>query len=124
MRRIRAAAALALALAASGVSVAAARQLPRPPAPPQILSASVSPAVVRSGSLVSAVVATTPGVVAVTAFAGGQAIGVPRVGIGRFAGSTRVPPLPPFVHGTFPVTFRARDARGAMTQTALSVTVP
>ena len=59
-----------------------------------------------------------------TAFAGGQAVGVPRVGVGRFAGSTTIPELPPFVHGPFPVTFRARDARGATTQTAFSVTVP
>ena len=91
---------------------------------PLILSLSVSPAVVRSGSVVHASVRTTPGVVSVTAYAAGQSIAVPRVGSGAFAGSTTIPVLPPFVHGTFGVTFRALDARGAMTQASTSVTVP
>jgi hypothetical protein len=93
------------------------------PAVPQILGASVSPSVVRSGSVVHAVVHTTPGVVSVTAFAAGTSIAVPRVGTGLFAGSTTLPPLPPFAHGSYPVTFVAHDARGASTQSAVSVTV-
>jgi hypothetical protein len=96
---------------------------PRAPAPPQILGASVSPAVVRSGTVVHATVRTTSGVVAVVAHAGGVAIAVPRVGPGLFAGSTTIPPLPPFVHGSYPVTFVARDARGASTQSAVGVSV-
>jgi hypothetical protein len=102
------------------------RAVPAPPSAPvrpQILGASVSPAVVRSGTVVSATVRTTPGVVAVVAHAGGVAIPVPRVGPGLFAGSTTIPPLPPFVHGSYPVTFVARDARGASTQSAVGVSV-
>jgi hypothetical protein len=95
------------------------------PAPimPQILGASVSPAVVGSGSVVSATVTTTPGVVSVTAFAGGTSMPVPRVGPGLFRGSTTLPPLPPFAHGSYAVTFVARDARGLSTQSAVGVTV-
>jgi hypothetical protein len=48
---------------------------------------------------------------------------VPRVGPGLFQGSTTLPPLPPFAHGSYPVTFVARDARGATTQSAVGVTV-
>jgi hypothetical protein len=95
----------------------------RAPAQPRILGASVSPAVVGSGTVVSAVVRTTPGVVRVTAFAGGLSMPVPRVGTGVFSGSTKLPPLPPFAHGSYPVTFVAHDARGASTQSAVSVTV-
>ena len=96
---------------------------PRPAPPPQILGASVSPAVVRAGTVVRATVRTTAGVVSVVAHAGGVALAVPRVGPGLFAGSTTIPPLPPFVHGSYPVTFVARDARGASTQSAVGVTV-
>jgi hypothetical protein len=90
---------------------------------PQILGASVSPSVVRSGTVVHATVRTTRGVVTVVAHAGGVAIAVPQIGPGLFAGSTTIPPLPPFVHGSYPVTFVARDARGASTQSAVGVSV-
>jgi hypothetical protein len=79
--------------------------------------------VVGSGSVVSAVVRTTPGIVSVVAVAGGVSIAVPRVGVGRFSGSTTLPPLPPFVHGVYAVTFVASDARGAKTQSAVGVRV-
>jgi hypothetical protein len=112
------------------VAVPARAAAPRAPAPrapvaprPQILGASVSPAVVRSGTVVHATVRTTAGVVAVVAHAGGVALDVPRAGPGLFAGSTTIPPLPPFVHGSYSVTFVARDARGASTQSAVGVTV-
>ncbi|HYW55044.1 MAG TPA: hypothetical protein VE826_13815 [Dongiaceae bacterium] len=93
------------------------------PVMPQILGASVSPTVVGSGTVVSATVTTTPGVVSVTAFAGGTSMPVPRVGPGLFRGSTTLPPLPPFAHGSYAVTFVARDARGLSTQSAVGVTV-
>jgi hypothetical protein len=91
---------------------------------PYILSANVSPAVVRSGTTVSAVVRTTPGVASVVAYAAGTSLPVPREGAGLFAGSTTLPELPAFVHGVFPVTFVARDRHGRTTQTAVSVRVP
>jgi hypothetical protein len=90
---------------------------------PAILGASVSPTVVHSGSVVGATVTTTPDVVSVTAFAGGTSLAVPRVGPGLFRGSTTLPPLPPFAHGGYAVTFVARDAHGATTQMAVGVTV-
>ena len=96
---------------------------PVPAVAPQILGASVSPTVVGSGSVVSAVVRTTPGVVSVVAYAGGTSISVPRVGPGLCEGSTTLPPLPPFAHGGYAVTFVARDARGHRTQSAVGVTV-
>lgn len=90
---------------------------------PAILGASVNPVVVHSGSVVGATVTTTPDVVSVTAFAGGTSMPVPRVGPGLFRGSTTLPPLPPFAHGGYAVTFVARDAHGATTQMAVAVTV-
>ena len=91
--------------------------------PPQILSAGVQPAVVGSGSVVSAVVRTTPGVVSVVAAAAGVSVPVPKVGAGLFEGSTTLPSLPPFASGRYAVTFIARDARGRTTQSAVGVTV-
>jgi hypothetical protein len=91
---------------------------------PYILSANVSPSVVRSGTIVSAVVRTTPGVASVVAYAAGGSLPVPRSGAGVFTGSTTLPEIPSFVHGVFPVTFVARDHQGRMTQAAVSVTVP
>jgi hypothetical protein len=111
------AAALATVLGASTAAGAS------PTAQPQILSASVSPVVVRPGTVVHATVRTTRGVVAVVAHAGGVALAVPRIAPGLFAGSTTIPPLPPFVHGNYLVTFVARDARGASTQSAVGVSV-
>jgi hypothetical protein len=105
------------------VPAAAGAAPPRAAQRPLILGASVSPAVVRSGTLVRATVRTTAGVVSVVAHAGGVALDVPRVGPGLFAGSTTIPALPPFVRGSYPVTFVARDARGASTQSAVGVTV-
>jgi hypothetical protein len=90
---------------------------------PQILGASVHPSVVGSGTVVSAVVRTTPGVVSVVATAAGVSIAVPRTGLGAFAGSTTIPPLPPFAHGSYAVTFIARDALGRSTQSAVGVRV-
>ena len=90
---------------------------------PYILGVNVSPSVVGSGTTVHAVVRTTPGVISVVAFAGGTSMAVPRVGPGLFEGSTTLPPLPPFAHGSYAVTFVARDARGGSTQSAVGVTV-
>ena len=74
-------------------------------------------------SSVSAIVRTTPNVVTVTAYAAGTSLPVARVGPGVFRGSTTLPQLPPFVHGSYAVTFVARDALGASTQSAVGVTV-
>jgi len=79
--------------------------------------------VVGSGTVVSAVVRTTPGVVSVVASAGGVSIAVPRTGLGVFAGSTTIPPLPPFARGSYAVTFVARDALGRSTQSSVGVRV-
>jgi hypothetical protein len=90
---------------------------------PQILAIHLTPTVVSGGVTVYADVHTTPEVVAVTAIAGGVSLAVPRVAPGEFAVRATLPPLPPFAHGPYPVTFRARDARGHMTQAAANVTV-
>jgi hypothetical protein len=90
---------------------------------PQILAIHLTPTVVSGGVTVYADVHTTPEVVAVTAIAGGVSLPVPRVATGEFAVSTTLPPLPPFAHGQYAVTFRAHDARGHMTQAAANVTV-
>ena len=118
------AAALVAVLALTAAAPSAAPKAVRPVFPqPQILAASVSPSLVGSGSVVSARVRTTLGVVSVVAHAAGTSMPVPRVGPGLFAGSTTLPLLPPFARGSWAVTFVARDARGATTQSAVGVSV-
>jgi hypothetical protein len=90
---------------------------------PQILGATVSPDVVSTGTKVAATVRTTPEVVSVVAKVAGQSIAVPKIGVGRFAGTTTVPWIPPFFHGNYPVTFVAVNARGVSTQAAVNVHV-
>lgn len=90
---------------------------------PQILGASVSPTVVAPGMKVDAAVRTTPEVVTVVAKVAGQTIPVPRIGTGRFAGTTTVPFIPPFFHGKYDVTFIASNSRGVTTQAAVKIIV-
>ncbi|HTJ28797.1 MAG TPA: hypothetical protein VMA36_21765 [Candidatus Limnocylindria bacterium] len=101
----------------------AAQVAAAPVGAPQILGATLSPNVVSTGTKVAATVRTTPEVVSVVAKIAGQTIPVPKVGVGRFAGSTTVPLIPPFFHGTYPVTFVAVNARGVSTQAAVNVIV-
>ena len=53
----------------------------------------------------------------------GASVSPTAVGPGLFEGSTTLPPLPQFAHGSYAVTFVARDANGLTTQSAVGVTV-
>jgi hypothetical protein len=101
----------------------AAQVAAAPVGAPQILGATISPDNVSSGTKVAATVRTTPEVVSVVAKVAGQSIAVPKIGVGRFAGTTTVPWIPPFFHGNYPVTFVAVNARGVSTQAAVKVHV-
>lgn len=107
---------------------------PRPPAPvkvvlrppdaaPQILDVAVSETVVHPGDRVSGRVVTTSNVASVQARIGGYAMTLNKVGIGCFALSYTVAPLPWFVHGNFTMRVIARNTRGDTAERAIPLTV-
>lgn len=110
----------------SAVLLAPAVAAPTPPpqaGQPQILGVELSPRNVHTGVQVSARVRTTLEVDRVEAKLPGRSMQLDRIGPGLFAGSIRLPWLPPFVRGARDVTFVARTAAGRWTQSAVSVTV-
>ncbi len=96
----------------------------RPPdAAPQILDVAVSETVVHPGDRVSGRVVTTSNVASVQARIGSYAMTLNKVGIGRFALSYTVAPLPWFVHGNFTMRVIARNTRGDTAERAIPLTV-
>jgi tetratricopeptide (TPR) repeat protein len=99
---------------------AAAAPAPAPPAAtpaaetgPRIFHVAVTPRTVHSFSNVSGTVETSRDVVSVYASAEGiPPQRIPRLGPGSFGESARLPWMPSFIHGTYPVTFTAYDAAG------------
>lgn len=89
-----------------------------------ILSVVLSPTVVHGGTTVHADVRTSPAIRRVEASVGPYAIAVPRVGNGHFAGSTTVPWLPPWIHGTYVVVFTGWNDRGGVARSGMPVRVP
>ncbi len=103
----------------------AARKVPRlpPDAPPQILDVQISETVVSPGDSVEGDVVTSSNVASVEARIGGYAVSLRKTGVGRFALTYRVGPLPWFVHGNFTMQVIARNARGTTTAREIPLTV-
>jgi len=101
------------------------KKVPRlaPDVPPQILAVAVSETAVKPGDRVSGSVVTSSNVASVEARIGGYAVSLSKVGVGRFALTYTVGPLPWFVHGTFAMHVIARNARGDAATRAIPLTV-
>jgi len=95
----------------------------QPDAAPQILAISVSETTVKPGDRVSGSVITSSNVASVQARIGGYAVSLLKVGVGRFALTYTVGPLPWFVHGTFTMYVIANNARGAAVERAIPLHV-
>jgi hypothetical protein len=103
MRALVATAALLAFLAASAASADTESR---------ILSVTIDPEDLVSGGPVSVVVATTPDVVSVEAWAGPHRVPIPCVEPGLYSGSGTVPKLPHFIRGRFRVHFSGRTTAG------------
>ncbi len=94
-----------------------------PAAPPRILAMSLSAPVVHGGEVVSGMVETSSNVASVEARIGGYAASMRKVGVGRFALSYRVPPVPFFLRRTYMVRIIARSAGGQAATSAVPITI-
>ncbi|MBV8345775.1 MAG: hypothetical protein JO190_12400 [Candidatus Eremiobacteraeota bacterium] len=94
-----------------------------PDAAPQILAIAVSETTVRPGDRVSGSVVTSSNVASVEARIGGYAMSMSKTGVGRFALTYTVAPLPWFVRGNFTLQVIARNARGDAATRAIPLTV-
>jgi|HubBroStandDraft_4_1064222.scaffolds.fasta_scaffold00289_12 hypothetical protein len=94
-----------------------------PDAAPQILAVAVTETTVQPGDRVSGSVVTSSNVASVEARIGGYAVTLSKVGVGRFALTYTVGPLPWFVRGNFTMQVIARNARGDAARRAIPLTV-
>ena len=78
---------------------------------------------VATGDTVSASVVTTSNVASVQARIGGYAVNLSKVGVGRFAITYTVGPLPWFIHGNYTIEVIARNTRGDTVSRAVALTV-
>jgi len=102
-----------------------ATKVPRVPpnAAPQILAVAISETTVHPGDRVSGSVVTTSNVASVQARIGGYAMTLVKTGVGRFALTYTVAPLPWFIRGTFTMRVIATNTRGDTVERAIPLTV-
>ena len=94
-----------------------------PDAAPQILAVAVSETTVQPGDTVSGRVVTTSNVASVQARIGGYAMTLAKTGVGRFALTYKVAPLPWFIRGTFAMRVIAKNTRGDVVERTIPLTV-
>jgi hypothetical protein len=94
-----------------------------PNAPPRIIAVQISNQSVHAGDTVSGSVVTSSNVASVEARIANYSIGVPKVGVGRFALRYVVPNVPFFVHGTYQLEVIARNTAGTAVSTIIPITV-
>ena len=92
-------------------------------AAPRILDVAMSETTVQPGDRVSGSVVTTSNVASVEARIGGYAVSLVKVGVGRFALTYTVGPLPWFVRGNFKMQVIARNPRGDVVTRTIPLTV-
>jgi hypothetical protein len=95
----------------------------RPDAAPRILDVAMSETTVSPGDKVSGSVVTTSNVASVEARIGGYAVNLVKVGVGRFALTYTVGPLPFFIHGNFNMQVVAHNTRGDVATRTVPLTV-
>jgi hypothetical protein len=94
-----------------------------PDAAPQILAIAISATTVQPGDRVSGSVVTSSNVASVEARIGGYAVSLAKVGVGRFALTYTVAPLPWFIRGNFTMQVIARNTHGDAVTRAIPLTV-
>jgi len=94
-----------------------------PNAAPKILAVAISETTVHPGDTVSGSVVTTSNVASVQARIGGYAMTLVKTGVGRFALTYTVAPLPWFIRGTFNMRVIATNTRGDTVETSIPLTV-
>jgi len=113
-----------VALGARAGASASGSHVLQPHDPPVIYGVSISPSVAGAGEVVSGSVATSSNVASVVASVAGISSGVPKVGVGEFAMSYRLPAtIPDFVKGTYTIVVVARNVDGASASRSVAITL-
>jgi hypothetical protein len=94
-----------------------------PNAPPRIVAIQISNQTVHVGDTISGSVVTSSNVASVEARIATFSIGVPKVGVGRFALRYVVPDVPFFFHGEYQLMVTARNTAGAAVSTVVPIVV-
>jgi hypothetical protein len=91
---------------------------------PVIYSVVVLPTSVGAGQVVAGSVTTSSNVASVVATVAGISAGMPKIGIGRFALTYKLPDfIPPTFRGKYPVTVVARNVDGVATSRVVELTL-
>lgn len=94
-----------------------------PDAAPQIIAIAVSETTLHAGDRVSGSVVTSSNVASVQARIGGYAMRLNKVGVGRFALTYTVGPLPWFVRGKYAMQVIATNTKGDTAERTVPLTV-
>ncbi len=94
-----------------------------PQAAPRIIAMSLSSPVVSGGEIVHGTVQTSSNVASVEVRLAGYSMSLPKVGVGKFALSYKVPSLPPMLHRTYDILVIARNAEGDATSSVVPLTI-
>lgn len=94
-----------------------------PDAPPQIVDVEMNSNNVGSGDTLWGKVLTSSNVASVEVRVGNIGVGLNKVGVGRFTLAYRLPSIPFFVHGTYPMRIIARNSRGDKVERSVPLTI-
>lgn len=94
-----------------------------PDAPPRIVAVQLSSTTVHSWDRLSGKVVTSSNVASVEVRIAAYGIGMDKVGVGRFAMSYQMPPIPSQFHGDYTLTIIARNTRGEETTRAVALAI-
>lgn len=92
-------------------------------APPRIETVSISAQTVHSGDTVHGIVITSSNTASVEARVVNYSISVPKVGVGRFVLTYKVPWIPFFWDGTYQMILIARNTAGVQARRSIPITV-
>lgn len=94
-----------------------------PDAPPQIVDVEMNSNDVGSGDTLWGKVLTSSNVASVEVRVGNIGVGLNKIGVGRFTLAYRLPSIPFFVHGTYPMHIIARNSRGDKVERTVPLTI-
>lgn len=92
-------------------------------APPKIENVSISAQTVHSGDTLHGIVITSSNTASVEARIVNYSISVPKVGVGRFVLTYKVPWIPFFWNGTYQMVLIARNTAGVQAERSIPITV-
>ena len=91
--------------------------------PPRIQDVVLSERVIHSGDVVLERVVASSNTASVESRIGGYSMSLPKVGVGLFEVSYKVPLIPFFMHGSYQIVVIARNTAGIQTRRTVPILV-